>query len=572
MSILTENAHEEILLESFPCPGKGSPVPVALVYPNTYPVGMANLGFQSVYGLLRRSGRVLVERFFIPPRFDPKEGLFSVETGTALREFSLFLFSISFETDYLRLVQAVSAAGIPLPARDRTRRHPLVIAGGVATMINPEPVAEFVDAFLLGDFEAMRPGFAGLVPQLADSTLARNRRLASLVEAVPDAYVPSLYKMRWNSRGRLEAIEPGPGSPFPVAPALMDRDADHPVPRTYVLTPDSAFPKAFLVEISRGCTRGCRFCAAGFVYRPPRPWSLGAMKGLLEACLGHTDRVGVVGLEVLGREDVEAFCEGLLKKGLRLSFSSLRADAVTDRFASILRASGIKTATIAPEAGTQRMRDVINKNLTEEEIVRAAVCLARAGIPNLKLYFMLGLPFEEDEDVEGIGRLVDAVRREVRPIGRARGRLGRISVSVSTFVPKAWTPFQWYRGIDARVMKQRRNILVRMISPLPNTVLKMDSLRQAQVQSILSRGDRRLAAVLERVAVCGHGLKRAVKEEGLWELGYWRGAGLEEVLPWDVVGHGVKKGYLQGEWKRAEAGETTAFCRPGRCSRCGACP
>ncbi len=561
--------NREFFLNGALRPYRPDSISVALIFPNSYDIGMANLGFQTVYSILSRNRNIAVERFFIPSDSSDTPFL-SVEAGRRLQDFDLLMFSVSFEADYLNLLRALSSSGIPLRAKDRDDSCPLVIAGGVATFINPEPVALFVDAFILGDFEATATPFLNVLPQILNSTLRREQRLRKLVDSVPGAYVPGFYTPHWDKEGKFCGWTASPGLPFPVKTSLL-REPRATAPHSCFITSDSIFSDIFLVEMSRGCGRGCRFCAAGFVYRPHRPWPAGTIEKAMEHCR-NTDRVGLIGLEVLGRGDTEKLCQKLMKRGLRLTFSSLRADSVNPDFAAVLKGSGAKVATIAPEAGSQRLRDAINKNLEEDQIVDAAVLLAEAGIPNLKLYFMMGLPFEHDEDVEEIGQLVERIQKEIRPIGRARGRMGEITVSISTFVPKAWTPFQWARFVDKRALKHRRSILRRIIGPLPNTRLKLDSARGAWVQSVLSRGDRRLGDVMERVVLKGMSWNKALKECGLDGSGLWDNPpGFNDPMPWDIVGHRVRKSYLVREWKRAERGKTTRPCQVTKCSVCGAC-
>jgi radical SAM superfamily enzyme YgiQ (UPF0313 family) len=554
---------------------------IALIFPDAYSVGMSNLGLQSVYARLNAEDRVVAERFFVPNHQItkslnhqiPYSSWLSEESSRPLKDFDLLLFSVSFESNYQNMVKALEAAGLSLRSEDRLDQEPIVLAGGIATQINPEPIAPFVDAFLLGDFEAISGAFVSCLSELTDHSLSRTERLKRLADNVPGVYVPRFYRPLYNASGDLAEWEHEQGSPFPVVPAIFFPNSQiqtPPVPHTRILSPDSVFSNMFLIELARGCGRGCRFCAAGFVYRPPRQWPLESLNAALQE-RKDTDRVGLVGLEFLGREEIEQLCRRLLDEGLKLAFSSLRADDITQDLVRLLKASDAKLATIAPEAGSQRLRQVINKNLNEDVILGAAETLVSGGIPNLKLYFMLGLPFETDEDVHSIVDLVDKIRRTVRPIGRSRGHLGSITVSVSTFVPKAWTPMQWAGAVKKSVLERRRRILEKGLRRLPNVKLQPDSVREATFQTILSRGDRRLAPVLEAVALRGVTLSKAMKEAGLSVDMYYKILGRDTNFPWEVVGHRVRREYLWKEWNRASRAKQTTFCIPEICDRCGAC-
>jgi len=551
-------------------------ISIALIFPDTYSVGMSNLGLQSVYAKLNAEDRVVAERFFVPDHpitKSPKSSWLSEESNRLLRDFDLILFSVSFESDYQNMVKALEAAGVTLRSESRLDQEPIVLAGGIATQINPEPIAPFVDAFLLGDFEAISWNFVSCLPELIDQSLSRTGRLKRLADNISGAYIPRAYRPLYSASGDLVEWEYERGFPFPVVPAIFFPDFQlqtSPVPHTWILSPDSVFSNMFLIELARGCGRGCRFCAAGFVYRPPRHWSVESLNAAFQECK-DTDRVGLVGLEFLGREEIEQLCGRLLDGGLKLAFSSLRADEITQDLVRLLKASDAKLATIAPEAGSQRLRQVINKNLNEDVILEAAETLVSGGVPNLKLYFMLGLPFETDEDVQGIVELVDKIRRTVRPAGRSGGHMGSVTVSISTFVPKAWTPMQWAGAVKKSVLERRRRILQKGLHNMPNVKLQLDSVREATFQTILSRGDRRLAPVLEAVALRGVALGNAMKEAGLSVDMYCRALGADMPFPWEVVEHRVRREYLREEWNKASRGKETAFCIPGACNKCGAC-
>ncbi len=545
-----------------------SRISIALIFPDAYSVGMSNLGLQSVYARLNAEDRVVAERFFVP-----NHPWLSEESNRPLRDFDLILFSVSFESNYQNMVKALEAAGLPLRSENRLDQEPIVLAGGIATQINPEPIAPFVDAFLLGDFEAISGAFVSCLPELTDQSLSRTERLKRLADNISGVYIPRAYRPLYNASGDLVEWEHEQGFPFPVVPAIFFPDSQFqipPVPHTRILSPDSVFSNMFLIELARGCGKGCRFCAAGFVYRPPRQWPLDCLNAALQECK-DTDRVGLVGLEFLGREEIEQLCRRLLDEGLKLAFSSLRADEITQDLVRLLKASDVKLATIAPEAGSQRLRQVINKNLNEDVILGAAETLVSGGIPNLKLYFMLGLPFETDKDAHSIVELVDKIRRIVRPAGRSRGHMGSVTVSISTFVPKAWTPMQWAGAVKKPVLERRRRILQKGLNSLPNVKLQLDSVREATFQTILSRGDRRLAPVLEAVALRGVTWSKALKEAGLSVDMYCRALDVDMPFPWEIVGHRVRREYLREEWNRASKGKETAFCIPEICDRCGAC-
>ncbi len=530
-------------------------ISIALIFPGLYSVGMSNLGFQSVYAGLNAYDRVVAERFFVPEQADIQSHSFSwlsEESSRPLRDFDLIVFSVSFESDYQNVVKALDAAGLPFRSKYRSDQVPIVLAGGIATQINPEPIAPFIDAFLLGDFEAIEGTLMSCLPELTDHGLSRSKRLRRLAEIVPGVYVPGVCRPIYNSSGDLTGWEQEGSLPFPVAPAIFIPKSGStipPAPHTQIISPNSVLSNMFLIELVRGCGMGCRFCAAGFVYRPPRRWPLESINAALERRNG-TDRVGMVGLEFLGRRDLERLCVRLLDEGLKLTFSSLRADKITRDFVRLLRASDARMATIAPEAGSQRMRDVINKNLDEDAILGAAEMLASGGIPNLKLYFMLGLPSETDEDVRDIIGLVDKIRHTIRPIGRSRGHLGLITVSVSSFVPKAWTPMQWAGAAEESVLRHRRQILQRGLHCIPNVRLRLDSVREAGFQAVLSRGDRRLAPVLEAVALRGVTWKQAMKGARLsWDM-YCRARDTDVPFPWEVLDHRVRRQYLMAEWEK----------------------
>jgi radical SAM superfamily enzyme YgiQ (UPF0313 family) len=334
----------------------------------------------------------------------------------------------------------------------------------------------------------------------------------------------------------------------------------------------SAFESAFLTEVSRGCTHGCRFCSAGYIYRPPRYRSKDC---LLKECVkasALTDRIGLVGTAISDHPDIAEVCLNPELSGMRFAYSSLRADAVNDAHLAVLSKSGAKTATIAPEAGSERMRTVINKGITEEQILYAAESLVREGIMNLKLYFMIGLPFEQMEDISAIVTLTGKIRQVFLEQSREKGKIGQLTVGVSCFVPKAATPFQWAPMDTPASLKKKIKALKSGINPMANVTLSADSPRGAVIQALLARGGRPLADILETVMGNGGNWVSALKSfPGVHDLYIHRERPETELFPWDFIDHGILKSFLYEEYERAREAKPSPPCPITSCSRCGVC-
>jgi radical SAM superfamily enzyme YgiQ (UPF0313 family) len=550
----------------------GGKLRVALVYPNAYRLGMANLGLHAVYRLFNDHPRVVCERAFLPDAAG--EALRTRETGRPLSEFDVVAFSLSFEEDYANVLAVLDAAGLPLRASDRDGRHPLVVAGGIAVQINPEPVAPFFDLMLVGEGEELVTPFVERLLALGGRDLARDDLLAAL-SALDGAYVPALYDVAYaDTRGAggewVTRFEPRGGAPARVRRAYV-KDLRAIVTSRVVDSPDAQFGDLYLTEVARGCLWGCRFCAAGFVQRPYREVGLEKLREEARKGIAQGLRVGLVGPDTSDYTGLDALTCTIGEEGGTFSPSSLRVDAITPELARRMATGGERSITIAPEAGSERLRHVINKDFSDDLIVQAAENAIAQGMQHVKMYFMCGLPTETDDDVLGMARVALRIRDEVlKKWAKARGRMGRITLSVNPFIPKPWTPFQWAPMADRRCLEAKRKLLERELRP-HGIGVEMFSPREAWLQALLSRGDRRCADLLELAhREAGGDLRRALAR---WphdpEFFAAREVGVGEALPWDFIDQGLEKTFLARELKRGLASKVTPKCHLETCRACG---
>lgn len=547
-------------------------LPVALIFPNRYGLGNSNLGFQLVYALVNSLPGFVCERFFYQDNQPPV----SLESGRPLRDFPILLCSLSFEQDFLNLLALFLAGGIEPLAEKRSANtsrfrpgQPLVIGGGVASFINPEPLAPFVDLFVVGEAEPILPQ---LMEHLAGHLTVEEPEelLRKIVREYSGCYAPRFYTMHYGEGGILTRIEADPEAPTRVRRVVLEKSqvAGH----SKLLSPEAEFADLFLTELGRGCSRGCRFCAAGFVYRPPRLWSAESILAALAERPHEIKRVGLLGMEMARGEDLARIADYLLGEGCALSFSSLRADAISGELCDLLAQSRLKSAAIAPDGGSERLRRVINKGISEQDVLCAAETLARAGINHLKLYFMIGLPTETEDDLAELLLLTDKVRKTLLGVGRETGRLGNITLSVNSFVPKAWTPFQFHGFAPLTALKNSIKFLRKGVAGLANTRLVVDQPGNAFSQAVLARGDRKVGLALYAMLQGGHNWRQALQSCGIDPEDYaMRQRGQEELFPWEIIDHGIDRQYLWAEYQKALEEKSTIACDTAQCRRCGVC-
>jgi len=523
-------------------------VRVALIYPNGYRVGMSNLGFQAVYRLFNDQDDIVCERAFLP-EYTAGERLriTTLESRQPLHEFDIIAFSFSFENDYPNILTILHLAGIPPASIDRGDPLPLVIAGGVACMLNPEPIADFVDCFFIGEAEVLIPSFI----RAYRPELGRRARLKQLAQAAAGCYVPRFYQPSYTSDGLVSGFAPVEDVPASIR-RLFVTDIGHSSTQTAIHTAETVFNSSFLVEVSRGCPHSCRFCAASYVYRPYRYRSRVQLEQSLMQGLALTDTIGLVGAAVSDLPQLDGLCKTAFRYRMRLAFSSLRADRLSPGVLSALQQSGVKTATVAPDAGSQRMRNAIRKNIRESHILNAVSAFIDHDIPNIKLYFMVGLPTETGEDIDAIVALCRSVKRRFLSASRSKARIGEIVVGINPFVPKPATPFQWAGMDDERRLKRKVRQIRKQLSSVANLKLQTASPRQAYLQSLFSRGDRRTSEIIMAGFHTGWNWAKALgpyREEA--DAHVYRQRSFDECLPWDFIDNGVPKIHLWHEWERA---------------------
>src|SRR5438067_5132384 len=541
----------------------GGRMSIALVYPNSYAVGMSNLGFQTIYEHLNAIPDAVCERVFFPDPEDLEEqrrsgtAPFSLESLRPLKDFDLIGFSVTYEGDYINAVRLLDMAGIPLRASERGDGDPIVLMGGVCAFSNPEPLAPFMDAVAVGEGEEL----VGEIVEAwrasgAEAGLGRRRGFLERLESLGGIYVPGAFEVGYAADGTIEAVTPrAPGAPAVIVKRRL-RDVDDFETRSMLKTPKAEYGHMALLEVGKGCGRGCRFCLEGQIYRPVRHRSPEALAATIAQLAKDSNRIGLVGACVSDYPWIGDLLKVVEDNGMELSISSLRADSLTEPLVASLARGGHRTLTVAPEAGTERLRRVIRKSISDDQLMTACDLVRSHGIPNLKTYFMIVQPTETIEDVEAIPDLAGRMLERLRILDPTGRPFGRLTLSVSSFVPKPWTPFQWAPFDGAESLQSKLEIIKRGVRHFSNVRVLHENPREAALQALLARGDRRVGDFLELAASHEGDWRRALREwEGDAAFYTTRHRSIEERLPWDHFDVGVKKAGLLREWERALAAE-----------------
>jgi radical SAM family uncharacterized protein len=516
----------------------GGKINIALVYPNTYHVGMSNLGFQGVYGLLNSMKDVVCERAFLPEDRELDEHirtdteLFAMESKRPLNRFDIIAFSVSFENDYPNIIRILELSRLPLKNTERTSHHPLVIMGGVCAFYNPEPVADLFDICFIGEADDMLSEFLDVYRSSENKPEVLKGSLS-----IQGLYVPGFYQIAYDSDGSISGRHPVENAPEVITRRFL-KDISKTNVSTSIITPETEFSDMFLVEAMRGCLWNCRFCVAGKIYNPPRKKELKTIEKEIGTALSITKRVGLIGPSL---SDYPHIKDVLKNPDVDFSITSLRASTKSAELVRFMKDH--KSVSIAPEAGTERLRKVINKKITEEDILYTSELLFSSDIENLRLYFMVGLPTETREDISGIVDLAKKIR--------GMSTKGSVTLSVSTFVPKPFTPFQWHPMESLSEVKERLKMIKKGLQPVKGIKVFHDIPKYAYMQGLFSMGDRRLSNVLERMREISEWTK-AVEVSGLNRDFYiFRKKDFQETLPWDFIDMGVEKEALWKEYQEA---------------------
>ena len=544
---------------------------VAIVYPNTYFVGMSNLGLHIIYEEINLRNDSVCERIFLPEKKEleaydkTKTPLMSVETQRPMHQFDVVAFDVTFEMDYFHIPLMLRHGRVPIMGKDRTEFDPIVIAGGPCATFNPEPFADFIDAFIIGEGEGIVSRVLDIICDGKMEGLDRHAILRQLAN-ISGVYVPSLYVPIYSDDGEFKGYHIAEGAPTTIKRHFEMLTSGG---ETVVATNYTEFGAMYIIEVARGCGRHCRFCMAGYCFRVPRVRPLEILKEGVDRAEKLGKKVGLMGAAISDYPEVDELVTYIRSKDMRYSCASLRADSLTQAVVDGLADSGQKTITIAPETGSERLRRVINKGISEEHLKNAATLSAKSGIQHMRLYIMIGLPTETDEDIEAIVGLAERTQAHMAEVGCK----GRLTLSINPFIPKPFTPFQWMAMDNQKTVEKKLQYIKKALQKNRRIEVLVESPKEAYIQGVLARGDRRLGAVIAACAADrgSKSFKSEMKAAGLDmdDMNY-RERSFDEFLPWSHLDMGMDEGYLEMEWKRSVDEAYTPPCVQG-CKRCGVC-
>ena len=544
---------------------------VAIVYPNTYFVGMSNLGLHIIYEEINLHPSSVCERIFLPEKKEldvydkTKTPLMSVETQRPMHQFDVVAFDVTFEMDYFHIPLMLRYGRVPVMSEDRTGFDPIVIAGGPCATFNPEPFADFIDAFIIGEGEGIVTAVLERIRKGRENGESREETISALAQ-IDGVYVPVLYTPQYDDNKRFVGYDIADGAPKIIRRHFEPLTSGG---ETVIATNFTEFGAMYIIEVARGCGRHCRFCMAGYCFRVPRVRPLDILKEGVDRAEKLGKKVGLMGAAISDYPEVDELVTYIRSKDMRYSCASLRADSLTQAVVDGLAESGQKTITIAPESGSERLRRVINKGISEENLRTAAQLSAKSGIQHMRLYIMIGLPTETDEDIDAIIGLAERTQAHMAEVGCK----GRLTLSINPFIPKPFTPFQWMAMDHQKSVEKKLQYIKKSLQKNRRIEVLVESPKEAYIQGVLARGDRRLGKVLAACALDrgSKSFKSEMKRAGLdMDDCNYRERKFEDYLPWSHLDMGLRNGYLEQEWQRAVDEAYTPPCMEG-CKRCGVC-
>ena len=530
---------------------------VALVYPNSYYVGMSNLGFQSIYQLLNNLPNTLCERAFLPEQEEDEElkrtqrSLFTLESYHPLRDFHLIAFSLSFENDYPSILSILERAAIPFLSTKRGPEYPLLIAGGVCAFFNPEPLAEFFDLFIIGEAEEVLPHLIETYQHYRDTGTAKELLLQNLAQ-IEGVYVPRFYEVSYTATGTIASFRPT----NKAVPGTIRRQRTKQLDRfptcSAIITPQTVFSDLFLMEVSRGCAHRCNFCTIRSVYQPYRKRSLKSLKETAAGALQQKRKIGLIGATLADHPHFASLCKFIIEQGGTFSATSMRIDLLDEDLITLLKRSGHQTITLAPETGSERLRRVIHKDLSDEQIFTTVALIAHHHFRYLKLYFLIGLPTETADDIEQLIALTRKIKHHLTKSQPRSRNPQTITLSINPFIPKPATPFQWHPLEHISSLKAKLKKIQNSFKHDKKILVTWDLPKWSYLQCLLSRGDRRVGKILIAAHQHGGNFPKSYKEvDSNPDFYTYRSRALDEIFPWDFIDHGISKQVLAAEYKKA---------------------